>query len=183
MVEAGLRAPLALPVVIAARKALALRRFNASAAERTLAASSSAEMSTFWECIAANTGTPACCPLADVAFLQTVLQDLDNDEHLNRALVSVPKTALLGPLTGMSVAMLAMQGKQSSTSLRAYALMGVMVRARLRHAEIVGVHPLRLLTFFSMREAGLANDPTLVFLSTDERLIDGDDQCLVNATE
>ena len=99
----------------------------------------------------------------------------DNDERLNRALVSAPKNALLGPLTGMSVAMLAMQGNQSSTSLRAHKLVGVMVRARLRHAEIVGVHPLRLLTFFSMQEAGWANDPTLVFLSTDERLIDGDD--------
>ena len=68
--------------------------------------------------------------------------------------------------------MLAADATLPLTALAAAEKLRSMVEARLRHAEILGIHPLRLLSHFSMQDAGVEDDLNLVLLATGERLLD-----------
>ena len=77
-------------------------------------------------------------------------------------------------MSGLTMALMATQIKQPTLALAAAERLNTMVRARLRHAEILGVHPVRLLAYFSMMDAGIVGDPKSFELRRGELLLDED---------
>ena len=79
-------------------------------------------------------------------------------------------------MTGLAMALFSVQESACETPSVVANLLRTLVRARLRHAEILGVHPARLLVYFSMQEAGMASNPESFLLHAGELLMrDGDD--------
>lgn len=190
MMSTGRGTPVALPLVVAARRAGALDAFGFSGAECALAHAALSAADDIWQQVAAASATSACAALDDMAVLHDFWRresSADSRAKLDDHSDSVPThtsvdgiaepttpTTVLGPMSGLTMALMATQIKQPTLALAAAERLNTMVRARLRHAEILGVHPVRLLAYFSMMDAGIVGDPKSFELRRGELLLDED---------
>ena len=47
----------------------------------------------------------------------------------------------------------------------------VIIRARLRHAQALGIHPRRLLAYFAIEATGIPAPPSMMQLSANENIV------------
>jgi hypothetical protein len=174
MMSSGRGTPVALPLLVAARRTHVLDGYAMSGAELALRNATRSQANAIWERVAAAMSTTACTSLDDIALLHAVWRaELSPDEWMSQA---AGATRILGPMTGLAVALFTAMPVTGDASRASAHLLRSIVRARLRHAEILGVHPARLLAHFSMQASGVASSPESFLLHPGELLLsDGDD--------
>lgn len=167
----GAGAPLALPIAITARAMGLLAGVAPGAAESELRRSSPLQQRAFWELRAARIDYVAYVTRNDIALWQRFCASIRDDSIVTQALHAVTLDIVLAPLTGMAVALVARSARFANIHGRFAAMYQVIVRARLRHAQQLGIHPRRLLAYFALEAAGIPAHPSMIQLSASEGIV------------
>lgn len=167
----GAGAPVALPLVLTARAMGLLARFTRCDTEAMLRAQPPMQQRIFWESRVERIKYAAYDTRNDVALWQRFCAIVHDPAAAADLLRGVTLDIVLGPLTGLAVAIVARAPRfaaQRETFARMYS---VVVRARLRHAQHFGIHPVRLLGYFAMEDAGIPTHSTHARLGPDESIV------------
>lgn len=167
----GAGAPLALPMAITARAVGVLAGVAPCAAETDLRRSSPLQQRAFWELRASRIDYAAYVTRNDIALWQRFCAGIRDDSIATKALHAVTLDIVLAPLTGMAVALVARSARFASIRDEFAAMYQVIVRARLRHAQQLGIHPRRLLAYFALEAAGIPAHPSMIQLSASENIV------------
>ena len=163
--------PLALPIAVTARALGLLRPHALSEGELSLTRSSPSQKKSFWEARAKRQQYAAYSAHNDIALWQRFVAGLRDEATLTEVLRGVTLDTVLGPLTGMAVSIAVCSNRFSDLSDRFAKSYDVIVRARLRHAQQLGVQPLRMLSYFSLEAAGIPAHQTMVQLAPEEAIL------------
>ena len=172
MARIGRAAPFALPMILTARHAGVLEHVPISGAEIALSHCTIPQASFAWQQLAGDCASAAYDSMQDIEFLQALWRRDSRASELRAMVNALPPALVLGPCAGLALSVLAADATMPLTALAAAEKLRSAVDARLRHAEILGIHPLRLLAHFSMQDAGVEGDLNLVLLATGELLLD-----------
>ena len=171
----GAGAPLALPIAITARAMGLLADISPCAAERNLRRSPPLQQRAFWESFAARIDYAAYVTRNDVAlwqrFCADIRADIRDDSIVSATLQGVTLEIVLAPLTGMAIALVARSARFAGIRDQFGAVYQVIVRARLRHAQQLGIHPSRLLAYFALEAAGIPAHASMIQLSVGENIV------------
>ena len=178
MARIGRAAPFALPIILTARHAGVLEHMALSGAEIALSQRTTSQALFDWQQIAGACASAAYDSLLDSEFLLAIWPREGRDRELLTMVETLSPHLIFGPCTGLALAVLAGDTSMPLIALAATEKLRAVVDARLRNAEILGVHPLRLLAHFSMRDAGLEDDLSLTLLATGELLLVDDEERL-----
>jgi hypothetical protein len=186
MMSTGRGTPVALPLLVAIRRMHVLRHHALSGAEIALRDSTRAQESAIWQRVADAMGAVAFSAHDDMAFLHQMWRDVKIKPAARDAqsggsdidggapepeFAAVATCHVLGPLTGLALALMATQIQHPDLAACSAEALQTLVHVRLQHAQALGIHPVRLLAHFSMREAGVAVESKFFALQSGELLI------------
>lgn len=107
----------------------------------------------------------------DIALWQRFCAGIRDDNAVVATLRAVTLDIVLAPLTGMAVALVVRSARFASIREQFTAMYQVIVRARLRHAQQLGIHPRRLLAYFALEAAGVPAHSSMMQLSAGENIV------------
>ena len=166
----GAGAPLALPIAITARAMGLFAGVAPCAAESNLRRSPPLQQRAFWESRAARIDYAAYVTRNDIALWQRFCAGSRDDNIVTTTLHAVTLDIVLAPLTGMAVALVALSARFANIRDQFAAMYQVVVRARLRHAQQLGIHPRRLLAYFALEAAGIPAHSSMMQLTAGENI-------------
>lgn len=167
----GPGAPLALPMTITARAMGLFSDVAPCATESNLHRSPPLQQRGFWESHAARINYAAYVTRNDIALWQRFCAGIRDDNIVTTTLQAVTLDIALAPLTGMAVALVARSARFANIRGQFAAMYQVIIRARLRHAQALGLHPQRLLAYFALEATGIAAHPSMMQLSASENIV------------
>lgn len=167
----GAGAPLALPIAITARALGLLVGVSPCDAETSLRRSTPMQQRSFWESRAARVGYAAYVTRNDIALWQRFCAGIRDETIVTTAMHAVTLDIVLAPLTGMAVAVVARSARFAAIRDQFATMYQVIVRARLRHAQHLGIHPRRMLAYFALEAAGIPAHPSMMQLSAGENIV------------
>lgn len=167
----GEGAPLALPLAITARAMGLLKDVPPTAAETELRRSPPMQQRAFWESRAARIDYAAYVTRNDIALWQRFSAGIRDDQTVANALHAVTLDIVLAPLTGMAVAIVARSARFAAIRDQFTLMYQVILRARLRHAQHLGMHPRRMLAYFALQEVGIPIHASTMQLGVDESIL------------
>jgi hypothetical protein len=169
----GEGAPLALPLALTARALGLLSHVPVSAAEADVRRSPPQAEQAFWASRAQRMSYAAYSAHNDAALWQRFCAGVRarDDRAVASTLHALTLDIVLGPLTGMAVAIVARSTRFAAIRDEFSVFYPVILRARLRHAQHLGLHPRRLLAYFALQEAGLPVQASTVQLAPDENIV------------
>ena len=167
----GAGAPLALPIEITARAMGLFAGVAPCVAESNLRRSPPMQQRAFWESRAARIDYAAYVTRNDIALWQRFCAGIRDDNIVTATLQAVTLDIVLAPLTGMAVALVARSACFANIRDQFAAMYQVIVRARLRHAQALGIHPRRLLAYFALEAAGIPAHSSMIQLSASENIV------------
>ena len=167
----GAGAPLALPIAITARAMGLFSDVAPCATESNLHLSPPMQQRAFWESRAARIDYAAYVTRNDIALWQRFCAGIRDDNIVTTTLQAVTLDIALAPLTGMAVALAARSARFAHIRDQFAAMYQVIIRARLRHAQALGIHPRRLLAYFAIEATGIPAPPSMMQLSANENIV------------